>query len=107
MAATPATVRGIALEFRDSVKFPDSVIQVAIDRAARRVDADTWGNQADDAVGYLAAHLLAVSNPQASERPVRIFETPGAEDAGQLGSTAYGREYKTMLDGLALGVLVP
>ena len=103
---TPADVRGIAPEFKDALAFSDAKIQTAINNAAKRVNADAWGDSYEMAVTYLAAHLFALSNPQASARPVRVYETPGAQDIGALGSTAYGREYATMRNELVLTPLI-
>lgn len=107
MATTPADVRLIAPEFRDTGFYPDSRIQPFIDRAGRHVNAGSWGDSYDDGIAYMAAHLLATSNPASGARPVRVYETPGAQDIGPLGSTAYGRHFAAMREELLLGVLVP
>lgn len=106
MAATVARVRGIAPEFRDTGKYPDQKIQDALDQAARHVNATSWGDSYEDGVAYYAAHVLAISNPQASQRPVRVYETPGAQDIGPLGQTVYGQEFARMRQELLLGALV-
>lgn len=107
MATTPQDVRNIAREFRDTGAFLDTDIQACIDRAGRHVNAVSWGDSYDDGIKYMAAHLMALSNPAASAKPVRVYETPGAADIGTLGQTTYGQHFATMREELLLGVLVP
>jgi hypothetical protein len=39
----------------------DSLVEGKLAEALRSIDADVWGDFADDGQGYLAAHLLALS----------------------------------------------
>lgn len=106
--AVVADLRKVAPEFRDTGAYSDATIQAQLDRAARHVNADSWGDSYDDGHAYYAAHLLALSYPQASQTTkIRIYETPGAEDAGALGTTRFGVEFARMREELLLGVLVP
>lgn len=107
MATTPSDVRRIAREFGDTGKFPDAAIQPFIVQAARHVDAGSWGDSYDDGILYMAAHLMALSNPAVSGKPVRVYETPGAADIGPLGQSTYGQHFAAMRQELLLGVLVP
>lgn len=107
MATTPQDVRNIAREFRDTGAFPDPVIAGFITDAAVHVNAASWGDSYDNAIKYMAAHLMALSNPAVSAKPVRVYETPGAADIGMLGQTTYGQHFASMRSELLLGVLVP
>ncbi len=48
-------------EFSDVVTNKPVMVQARLDEAWRRTPAGIWGDQAQDAHGYLAAHLLEVS----------------------------------------------
>lgn len=47
--------------FPEFGRLPDPVIQDAINRATLRTNATVMGDQTDEAIGYMAAHLLALS----------------------------------------------
>lgn len=40
---------------------PDATVIVVLNQAAARIDASVYGDLTDEAHGYLAAHILAVS----------------------------------------------
>lgn len=68
-------------EFKPAYDNTPAMVQNAIDQAHRRTPADIWGDREDDAQGWLAAHLLAIS-PFGRE----------ASLVNQDGSTSYGRQ---------------
>lgn len=49
------------VRFPEFGRLPDAVIQDAINRGTARTNATVMGNQTDEAIGYMAAHLLALS----------------------------------------------
>jgi hypothetical protein len=109
MAVMPAQVRAIAPEFRDSGKYPDADLQAAIDDATLEINPVAWGTMSDVGTKWLAAHKFAVAHPEASQTggPVRLYETPGASDAGQLGTTRFGMEYTRLRRTIGVRGLVP
>lgn len=96
MAVTVAQLRRTAPEFRDTGVYTDVALQGFIDDATTQVAPDAFGTSLDLGIKYLAAHMLALSHPEASQgagTKIRVWETPGAEDAGELGTTRYGIEF--------------
>lgn len=49
------------VRFPELAKLPDATIQDAITRATAQTAAGVWGALADESIGYLAAHYLALS----------------------------------------------
>jgi hypothetical protein len=70
----------------------DALVQCALDESARRTDPRVFGARADDAVGLLAAHLLAVS-PFGQQARLK-------SDAG---NTTYNREWERLAAACAGG----
>lgn len=72
-----------------------------IARAKRRVNEGHWGDQYDDGVMYMTAHLLALSRRPSSAAGVVVSETVGsmsrsyaAPTSGDLmQSTSYGQVF--------------
>lgn len=96
MAVTVAQLRNTAREFADTGAYLDVELQVCIDDATTQVAPDAFGTSTDLAVRYLAAHMLATNHPEKSSVPgakIRLWETAGSEDAGELGTTRYGIEF--------------
>lgn len=82
MAWTPTTFRARWPEF---ATLADSQVQANLTAAARRCDSRVFGDDTDEAVGYLAAHLLAMS--------------PGGQQArleGKEGTTTYYAEWQRL-----------
>lgn len=65
MAVTPANFKARFTEF---IPAADALVQAALDAAARECDPRVYGDRTDDAVGWLAAHNLAVSPQGRSAR---------------------------------------
>ena len=57
MSWTAATFKARWSEFAPT---DDAVVQAALDEATRQINAAAFGARADDAIGLLAAHKLAV-----------------------------------------------
>lgn len=82
MAWTPTTFKARWPEFAPT---SDAKVQAELDQAARNVDPAYFGEKTDDAVGLLAAHLLAISPHGASAR----LESDKAQ-------STYGTQYEEM-----------
>lgn len=83
----------------------NNVVEVYIAEAEREISQAAFGNRADDAVKYLAAHLLAVAKGGSSAPATGVtmvtvgpltkqYGQPGAmSKTDSLESTSYGRRY--------------
>lgn len=88
MALDPAAFK---VRFPEFAGTSDPRVQAALDQAARRVDTRLHGDRSDDALGCLAAHLLAVSP---FGRPAALdIRTDEGEATGRF-SDPYLKEYK-------------
>ncbi len=101
MAVTATELKQRLVEF---ALVSATTVQAAIDEAERRTNRDTWAGKADDAVTYLAAHLLkmdldgssAAPGPVSAESagPVSVtYSVPTAFAQDDLGRTVYGQRY--------------
>lgn len=87
------------------LRFPEfgeqltSVVDGALAEAGRFASATVFGSVHTDAVGYLAAHLLASRTMQIG---LQIEAKSGAPAGSGLDATLYGQEYKRLLNSLAL-----
>jgi hypothetical protein len=81
-----------------------AVVTATIQEAERQNDSDVWGDQYDDAVLYLTAHLLAARTQAIGQQvgvagAARINKYVGA--AGYtLADTTYGAAYLFLREGL-------
>lgn len=94
-----------ALPSGEFASLTDGAIQPFIDEAVREINASVFGTRYDDAVKYLAAHLLAsVRDGSKSASGAVISETAGpisrsyaapmaTASTDELSSTTYGRRY--------------
>lgn len=80
-------------EFESTGSTNPGFVQRKLDEAWRRTPAAAWGDKAQDAHGYLAAHLLAISP---FGRDARM--------ASKDGTTTYGNERIRMENEEAPGV---
>jgi len=71
------------------------MVAVVIQEATNQVDASVFRQNTDAAIGYLAAHLLAI-DPQGSD--TRLV----AKD----GSTMYGKMYENLRLAMTVGIAV-
>jgi hypothetical protein len=87
------------------LRFPEfgeqltSVVDGALAEAGRYASATVFGAVHTDAVGYLAAHLLATRTMQIG---LQVETKSGTPTGSGVESTLYGQEYKRLLDSLAL-----
>jgi len=80
------TVDQIKGEFPEFVNTDSALIGYRIDDAMRLVDPTSFGTMYDDAVKYLACHLLAL---MPHGEPARLVESQEPDGA----STTYERQY--------------
>jgi len=78
------------------------VVEAKIAEATRQVDAAVWGALADDGIGYLAAHLLAMMPGGEHARLVPKNAKPIRGEA----LTTYERQYKRLVRQVASGFRV-
>lgn len=83
MSWTAATFKARWSEFAPT---DDAVVQAALDEATRQINAAAFGARADDAIGLLAAHKLAVS-PQGMSARLESDQ----------GRTVYLAEYERLM----------
>ncbi len=114
MAATPATLKAELTAF---TSVADGTVQKWLDRAAKMMSSDRWGDLYDDGQTFLAAHLMACAGLVAgvgaaagavkskTVGPISItYEQAAASIAdADLERTTYGRTYKTMRSTLVIG----
>jgi hypothetical protein len=101
MAVTSSTFLARFPEFNN---LETTVITATIGEAERQNSSDVWGDQYDDAVNYMAAHLLA-SRTQSIGQQIGVANSPRIERyAGAAGrtfaDTVYGSTYLFMREGL-------
>lgn len=97
MATTPEFVRTIAPELSGET---NDRINFFLDIADKSIAEPIWGIHADYGRGYLAAHLMTISNRGGLAGPVKeekvgdLSQTFAVSDAATaLDSTSYGKEY--------------
>jgi len=80
------------VSFPEFAKASPELVDAKLAEAARRIAPDVWKEKTDDGIGYLAAHLLAVSPFGQQARLV-------AKDGG----TVYEETYKQIKREVASG----
>lgn len=105
------TVTDIRTQLPEFAALATAQIQLAIDKANRRLNRTQWGTKADDALVCLVGHLLALSCKQ-GEGPAGAvtsesvgdvsvsYAMPEAFKQSALASTSYGRCYLELLSTL-------
>lgn len=93
MAVTAAQFKAEFAEFEGA---PNALVQAKLDLALRRTPADVWGDQQDDGIKYLAAHLLALS-PKGRELKLIVNRD---------GETTYGNQRREMENIVSCGFRV-
>lgn len=95
----------MAVTYNDFIaRFPDfapadaDVVQIELTNAARHVNSAMFVEQADDAIGLLTAHRMAL-------RPGGEFARLKSKDG--LSHTTYGDQYQAMLRNVMPGDRVP
>ena len=108
------TATDITDHFAEFEGLSETVINQWLAQAERRVNATQWGEKADDAVLWLTAHLLALtqplgcgvspgSGPVASKKVGDLavtYKIPEKMSQTFLASTAYGQYYLTLRAGV-------
>ena len=104
----------IADYFPEFEGLSETVINRWLDQAQRRVNYTQWGDKADDAVIWLTAHLLAItqslgcgtspgSGAIGSKKVGDLavtYKVPDRMSQSFLASTAYGQYYLTLKTGV-------
>jgi hypothetical protein len=76
-----------------------AVVDGALAEAGRATPSTVWSITQAEAVGYLAAHLLATRSMQIG---IQVGAPSGTPLGMQLDSTLYGQEYRRLRDSLAI-----
>lgn len=107
MALTLAAFRARWTAFADVVTYPDTLVDLVLQEASRRVSPVYFRNRENDAHGHLTAHLLTLTTPggggaqaasgiasvSAGSVSVSFVQPNGATDPAGLATTSYGREF--------------
>jgi hypothetical protein len=80
--------------FPEFTPHPSGIVNGAIAEAAADV-GDAFGDQADRATRYLAAHVIAI---QLAQMGLQIGATDGKVYGKGLDATQYGQEFKRMIE---------
>lgn len=102
------TVTDIKTQLPEFAALTTDQIQLALDKAGRRINPTQWGSKADDATVCLVGHMLALrckqgsgpSGPVSSETVGDVsvtYEIPEAFTKSAMASTSYGRCYLELL----------
>lgn len=57
---TPTEFRALFPEFADTARYSDAAVQFRLNIAVQLVNAERWGQMADQGVGWVAAHFLSL-----------------------------------------------
>ena len=93
------TATTFAARFPEFGNIETAVVTATIAEAGRQCDSDVWGDQHDDAVNYLTAHLLAMRT-QAIGQQIGAVPGGGSTQYGLLATT-YGSAYHFLQESLA------
>lgn len=108
------TANDIRDHFGEFSELSDTVINMWLTQAERRINRTQWGEKADDATLWLAAHLLKIQQtlacgispppgPVASQKVGDLsvaYKVPDRMGDTFLASTAYGQYYLTLKTGI-------
>jgi len=98
MAVTLAQFRSA---FPELSKADDTVVQESLDQATRNVNAEIFAELADDAIKYLAAHLISTKPGGVAARlDVKMIKASGAKE---FASSTYGLRYHQLKSSIAVG----
>jgi hypothetical protein len=82
------SVAGLVERFPEFAALGSALVQSKLDQAERSIDADVWGDLADDGHAQLAAHLLAMT-PEGGRANLRA-------GAGANQTSIYWQAYEDM-----------
>ena len=88
--------------FPEFTPHPSGIVNGAISEAAADISSDVFGTNADRAVKFLAAHIIAI---QLAQMGVQIGATDGKVYGEGLDATQYGQEYQRMLNSLSASTI--
>ena len=101
------TIEDIKTQLPEFAALATSQIQLALDRAERRINTTQWGSKADDATICLVGHLLALTCPGGSSAGAATSEKVGDVSASYalpevfkrsaMARTSHGRCYLELL----------
>lgn len=94
----PTTAEFLA-RFPEFGEHSTTVVEGALGEAARSTPESVWGGIHNEAVSYLAAHLLAT---RAMQMGIQVDQMSGSPTGELINSSLYGQEYKRLLDTLPL-----
>ncbi len=89
------TYSGFLERFPEFSPHPSGIVNGAIESANADVSSDIFGDQADRAVRFLAAHIISI---QLAQMGVMIGATEGKVYGKGLDATLYGQEFKRLSD---------
>jgi hypothetical protein len=89
------TYSGFLERFPEFTPHPSGIVNGAIESASADVSEDIFGNQADRATKFLAAHIIAI---QLAQMGIMIGATEGKVYGKGLDATMYGQEFKRLSD---------
>lgn len=87
------TLASFIVDYPEFEEADAALVEGKLAMATRRVDAVAWGDQFDDGVGLLAAHLLAIS-------PFGQMARMSATD----GTSTYLKSYEAARDEVTFGL---
>jgi len=88
--------------FPEFTPHPSGIVNGAISEATADISSDVFGTNADRAVKFLAAHIIAI---QLAQMGVQIGATDGKVYGEGLDATQYGQEYQRMLNSLSASTI--
>jgi hypothetical protein len=89
------TYSGFLERFPEFTPHPSGIVNGAIESASADVSEDIFGDQADRATKFLAAHIIAI---QLAQMGIMIGATEGKVYGKGLDATMYGQEFKRLSD---------
>lgn len=93
------TATTFVARFPEFTNIETAVVTATVAEAARRCDSDVWGDDHDDAVNYLTAHLLAMRTQAIGQQIGAV--TGGVVTPYDLTATTYGSAYLFLQKSLA------
>lgn len=103
MAVEPKTMKDIFPEFANEA---NKRLQFFIDMATRRVNENVFDDKTEDAILFMAAHLLTLSNRRGKSGSVtsekvgdlsRSYSSGSGQDSNSLKSTSYGQMFEDLM----------
>jgi len=89
------TYSGFLERFPEFTPHPSGIVNGAIESASADISEDIFGDQADRATKFLAAHIIAI---QLAQMGIMIGATEGKVYGKGLDATMYGQEFKRLSD---------